>query len=520
MSDSVSNTATLQRPDRSLFHCDALALVERLPTATVDLGYVDPPLFPSDSGGPDVARAHAMRDHILYLNKVLQHVRRALRPSGNLFVHSVPQMNGSVRLLLDQIFGRESFRQEIIVPRLLRLAALGHSGHDTVFFYACSADSIFNPQRRPLTKAEVGSQFANTDENGPFRLLSLTSLGQRVAGGFSWRDYTPPPGSSWKYSAEKLDELFREGRIAVGGKLRFPRLKQYLTDHADVDVGTVWDDLTSSRLRQRALLPTQKPEAVVDRLIKMGSHPSGTVLDPFCGSGTTLVAAQKANRRWIGCDNDEHAIGITRERLASDCNLKPSIDYFVIDHGNLEQLPRAVMQFARVITGFDDLVQEPVTRLVYGEPLGIEETREYEFKEVTSQRPCDTIANTVDEYAVAFLNSEGGRLFWGVRDSDRVVVGLKLTAEERNRLRQLATAKLAAIQPSLDPTAYRLEIHPVQHPTGIPDVVVVELVVPRVRTTDPFYTGGNEVFVRVDGAKRKLVGPALTDWIRRRLSAD
>src|SRR6185369_4695481 len=119
--------------------------------------------------------------------------------------------------------------------------------------------------------------------------------------------------------------------------------------------------------------------------------------------------------------------------------------------------------------------------LIFGMLLEIEETREYEFKEVTSNRPLDTIANTADEYAVAFLNSEGGRIFWGVRDTDRVVVGVKLAFDERDRLRRTVTNKLGAIRPAIDPTAYRLELHSVEHPDGVSDLVVVELVVPRVK---------------------------------------
>jgi hypothetical protein len=124
-----------------------------------------------------------------------------------------------------------------------------------------------------------------------------------------------------------------------------------------------------------------------------------------------------------------------------------------------------------------------------------------------------------DEIATQFIMSdEGGRIFWGVRNGDRVVVGVKLTADERDRLRQVVTNKLCSIRPSIDPTSYRLEIHPVEHPMGESELVVVELVVPNVRASSPYFTGGNEAFVRLDGVKRKLAGPELVEWIVRRMS--
>jgi hypothetical protein len=161
-------------------------------------------------------------------------------------------------------------------------------------------------------------------------------------------------------------------------------------------------------------------------------------------------------------------------------------------------------------------------KFVLGRPLPIEETREYEFKEVTSKRPVDAIVNAADEYAVAFLNGSGGRIFWGVRDKDRVVVGVRIAAEERNLLRQKVSGKLHAIQPQIDPVQYRLEIHPVEkantdQETGELDLFVVELVVPRTSSQELYFTGGNEAFVRVDGVKKKLTGPQLVDWIRRRM---
>ncbi len=160
-------------------------------------------------------------------------------------------------------------------------------------------------------------------------------------------------------------------------------------------------------------------------------------------------------------------------------------------------------------------------RPILGYPVKIEETRQYEFKDISgSRRPGDSIKNTADEYVVAFLNSEGGSIYWGVRDTDRTVVGVRLNFQERDDVRSVVSQKLNGIRPPIDPTAYRIDFQEIYDTNYnlISDLYVIEITVPHVFTTDPYYTGGDEAFVRVDGVKRKLSGPALTDWIKRRLS--
>jgi hypothetical protein len=250
----------------------------------------------------------------------------------------------------------------------------------------------------------------------------------------------------------------------------------------------------------------------------MGSREGETVLDPFCGSGTTLAVAHKSGRQWVGGDNSSLAIDTTIKRLELECGLERERDYIAIKEKQLLEAQPIYIPPLQVATGFEDLISHSMPRFVFGEQLQVEETRDYEFKEVNSNRPYDVIANTADEYAVAFLNSEGGRILWGVRDTDRVVVGVQLDSQDRDRLRRTVTNKLGAIRPAIDPTLYRLEIHPLNHPSGTKDLFLVELVIPRVRNTQPYYTGGNESYIRLDGVKRKLAGPELTEWIIRRIS--
>jgi len=164
-------------------------------------------------------------------------------------------------------------------------------------------------------------------------------------------------------------------------------------------------------------------------------------------------------------------------------------------------------------------IPEPVSaKFELNKPVPFEEDRRYEFKEVTSSKAVNTIRNTADEHAVAFLNSEGGRIFWGIRDTDRIVVGVNLTLNQRDELRQAVASKLAGIQPHIDIVGLRLTFHPVQQDgRALGDLFVVELAVPRGDPTKLHFTSGDDAFVRLDGVKQKLKGPGIQQWIAGRI---
>ena len=159
--------------------------------------------------------------------------------------------------------------------------------------------------------------------------------------------------------------------------------------------------------------------------------------------------------------------------------------------------------------------QPTQARFFLDQPVSFEETRLYEFKEVSSRNPVGAIENTADEYAVSFLNREGGRLFWGIRDSDRITVGVTLDDQARNKTRRQVSQKLCQIQPPISVEHWRLEFHVVHDLRGqaIPNLWVIELVVLPPQEKEVFYTGGGEVFVKTEGGKQKLQGPALTEFI-------
>lgn len=157
---------------------------------------------------------------------------------------------------------------------------------------------------------------------------------------------------------------------------------------------------------------------------------------------------------------------------------------------------------------------------VIDRPVEIEETRYYEFKQIKGGKPLDTIKNTCDEYVVAFLNSAGGRIFWGIRDSDRHAVGVTLLSGERDALRKTVTNQLHQIKPPISPTAYQINLYPVYEDETcekeVADRYIVEIVAPPVFGNDLYSTGSGQVFVKTDSGKKLLSFQEVQDEIRRR----
>lgn len=166
-------------------------------------------------------------------------------------------------------------------------------------------------------------------------------------------------------------------------------------------------------------------------------------------------------------------------------------------------------------------VLEPLQiRFYVNQPIPIEETRHYEFKEVIGKNPVSAIVNASDEYAVAFLNSGGGRIFWGVRNADRVAIGVQLDYEQRDRIRRQVWEKLFTIQPASALTKYRVELHPLYDgPEEMRDLCVVELVVPAGDPKTLYSTASGDVFVKTDGGKKKLTLQEILEEDRRRRGA-
>ena len=252
-------------------------------------------------------------------------LRRVLKPTGSIYLHCDPTASPHLRLLMDAVFGKENFRNEIVWKR-----TSAHSGvirvygriHDLILFYTMSNDSCWNPIFQEYDPAYVHTFFDHVDPDGRrWKRMDLTAAGVTKHGpsGEPWRGIDiSEKGRHWASRPEEMDRFDAEGKIhwpkREGG---MPRLKQYLDEMPGVPLQDIWSDIRPihNLAKERLGYPTQKPEALLERIIKASSNEGDLVLDPFCGCGTTICAAQKLNRRWIGVDITHLAVTLMKYRL-------------------------------------------------------------------------------------------------------------------------------------------------------------------------------------------------------------
>ena len=256
--------------------------------------------------------------HMLYQRLVL--LRELLSDRGSLFLHLAPNVSHLARVLLDEIFGADNFRAEIIWQRVTAHSDTKDFGtvHDSILCFSKSEKHLWNPQFRPYDDTYVKSHYTQLDECGRrYQLGDLSSPNPRANLMYEWLGHEPP-AYGWRYSIGTMRRLHSEGRIWYPReKGKRPRLKRFVEDMPGVPLGDVWGDIhpVNSQAQQRLGYDTQKPEALLERIINSSSDEGSIVLDCFVGSGTTAAVAEKLKRRWVAVDIGRFAIHTTRKRL-------------------------------------------------------------------------------------------------------------------------------------------------------------------------------------------------------------
>jgi len=251
----------------------------------------------------------------------LVELRRVLKPAGSIYLHCDPTASHYLKILLDAVFGPGNFRNEIIWRRTSAHSSAKRFGpvHDTLLFYSRSAAMKWVGGFEAYTDEYVKQRFARGGER-PWKDADLTGSGIRHGEtGEVWRGYdVTAKGRHWGYPPAELDRMDAEGRIywpkKKGG---WPRMKTFLDEMEGVPLQDIWVDIPpiNSQAQERLGYPTQKPLALLERIILASSNEGDIVLDPFCGCGTTVEAAQKLGRKWIGIDVTHLAIGLIKTRL-------------------------------------------------------------------------------------------------------------------------------------------------------------------------------------------------------------
>ncbi len=534
----------------ALIHTDCLTLLERMPNEQITLAYLDPPwrtshylnlgLFTStdtigdqleqDGDGfqsypstqippphlsvtdqPDNDPEGPYRD---FMSRVLQQIHRVLANNGSLYYNHSPSSPLYIRLLLDQIFGEDRLQTQIALPTPYSPIRTGN--HSIIIVYNKTESYIKNQHHKPITP-DLLARYRFRDEVGDFKLRSLIGSLERPSHQFKWREYELPPGKSWCYSQEALEELEQQGKIYHATTGNLPRLKVYLADSPGIPIGDTWNDISPQLTRNEILegeprFGGQQTIAILDRIIKIGSNPGDIVLDPFCGSGTTFVAAHNNNRRWIGCDIAREAYTFTIKRLEIQSGIKPSADFLTEDEQYL------IDNFAIIAQTYRAIMTSPKVNRVFwlNQPVSIEEGRKYEFKEIKGAKPIDIIKKQLDEYAVAYLNSyDEGSIFWGIRDADGVVVGVKLERKERDDLNRLVCDKIRGIKPCVYEEMYKLDLHPIYIQNGLPvnNLYVIELrSIPSSPRGGPYSTASGKYYEKTSAGIREIPTDELAAW--------
>jgi DNA modification methylase len=256
-------------------------------------------------------------------------LRELLADDGSVYVHLDWHVSHYAKSVMDEIFGYDNFRNEIIWRRVYTHSDANRYGHihDTILFYTKSENYCWNNLFTAHTDKYLDSHYKQKDEDGKsFQLISMSAkTGKQEIRIIDGKEYLPE-GNAWKYSQKTIDKYWQEGKIFFTAQ-GTPRLKLYLDETEGRKIQSIWTDIfpVNSQALERVDYSTQKPETLLDRIIKASSNENDLVLDCFAGSGTTASVAEKINRRWIACDLGRFAIHTTRKRLLEIENLKPFV---------------------------------------------------------------------------------------------------------------------------------------------------------------------------------------------------
>ena len=357
--------------NRTIFKDDNLDVLRGINSECIDLIYLDPPFnknkkFTAPIGSSaegaefsDIFREEDVKEEWLitieqdhpelyhYLNGVrgvgnpynfaylsymgirLLECHRVLKQAGSVYLHCDPTMSSHLKLMMDTIFSEKNFRTQIAWKRAT--SSQKGSQHksrkwgnntDVILFYAKSSQTLLNPYKK-LTEEEAIRKFDKIDESGnryyddSAHIWRTPGMGPRPNLCYEWRGFTNPGPAGWRMEKERLEEEYQKGNFVILPNHKLQRRK-YEKDYPGYTFGNFWDDIDPAQGEEYEGYPTQKPLALMYRIIKASTESGDIVLDPFCGCATTCVASENLDRKWIGIDISIKAYDLVRDRLTKD----------------------------------------------------------------------------------------------------------------------------------------------------------------------------------------------------------
>ena len=276
-------------------------------------------------------------DMLAYLSMMsirLIELRRVLKPTGSIYLHCDPTASHYLKIIMDMIFGGENFVNEVVWKRSDAKGDAGqgakHFGrvNDILLFYSKSfARNIFNPQYSEMSEDYIDQWYRYKDPDGRrYKLDNMLGPGGAAKGNPSYE--VMGVTRYWRYSKVKMEQLIAAGRVIQTRPGAVPMFKRYLDETKGVPLTSNWADIRPLHgwSTEKLGYQTQKPEILLERIIQASSNPGDLVLDPFCGCGTAVVAAQKLGRRWIGIDITHVAITVMKRRLIDTFEPDPNFE--------------------------------------------------------------------------------------------------------------------------------------------------------------------------------------------------
>lgn len=288
----------------------------------------------------------SMKSYLIMMAVRLMELKRVLRDTGSIYLHCDPTASHYLKTLMDSIFGSDNFRNEVVWKRTSGRSDGKQFGrvHETLLYYSASSEWTWNTQYTSHTDEYVAKAYRNKDELGPWTASDLTATGiSSGESGMPWRGIDPGmkgnhwrtptrggmndfivennliPGWPGEYKTvhERLDALDAAGLVYWPERGNIPRLKRYLASAKGIAIEDIFTDISNvqGRAKENLHYPTQKPLALLERIIKASSNEGDIVLDPFCGCATACEAAEKLGRQWIGIDLSPQAINLVNRRM-------------------------------------------------------------------------------------------------------------------------------------------------------------------------------------------------------------
>ena len=282
---------------------------------------------------------NAMMAYLVMMTPRLVDLRRVLKPTGSIYLHCDPTASHYLKLVMDAIFGVTSYRNEITWKRTSTVkgnfgqgSKLWGQATDTLLYYTKTNDYVFNQPFGPYSQEYIDKAYRHVEpETGRrYRLVSMIGPGGAAKGNPQYE--VMGVTRYWRYSKVRMQELIDQGLIVQSKPGAVPNRKYYLDEGRGVPVQSLWDDIGNlqASAAERLGYPTQKPQALLERIIEASSNEGDVVFDPFCGCGTAVAAAEKLKRQWIGVDVTHLAVALMKNRLKTGFNIVPGKDYEVV----------------------------------------------------------------------------------------------------------------------------------------------------------------------------------------------